>query len=69
MPAWIDPAQNATCSSPMNQSCSAQPANTAPSARIISGTVIQGVLSCTCSMVWWFARGAPWNVMMISRQE
>ena len=65
----MEPAQNSTCASPMNQSCSAQPANTAPTARIINGTVIQGVLSCTCSIVCRSARGVPWKVMMISRQE
>ncbi len=53
----------------MNCSCSAQPEKIAPTARISSGTVIHGVLSCTCSIVCASARGAPWNVMMISRQE
>ena len=46
-----------------------QPANTAPTASTISGTVMTGGLSWTWCMVSWSARGSPWKVSQISRPE
>ena len=42
---------------------------TAPVASTISGSSITAGLSCTCSMVWWSARGVPWKVRISRRQE
>ena len=45
------------------------PAKMAPSARITNGIIIDLGASWTWLMVFWSARGLPWKVMKMSRQE
>ena len=53
----------------MKYSWNTTPANSAPMARMNSGTSITIGNSCTWCITSWLARGVPWNVMKISRQE